>query len=72
MKKLLSASIPLSKKVIDTLKMPSYVEQLGTRERVSDDLKILLKAWLPKNNQKIVIFVDELDRCSEKGISEFF
>ena len=72
MKKLLSASIPLSKKVIDTLKMPSYVEQLGTRERVSDYLKILLKAWLPKNNQKIVIFVDELDRCSEKGISEFF
>lgn len=72
MKKLLSASIPLSKKVIDALKMPSYVEQLGTRERVSDDLKILLKAWLPKNNQKVVIFVDELDRCSEKGISEFF
>lgn len=72
MKMLLSASIPLSRKVIDTLKMPTYVEKLGTREKVSEDLKILLKAWMPKENQKVIIFVDELDRCSGKGISEFF
>lgn len=71
-KRFLSATIPLSKKVISGIQLPSYLEVLGTRESVSKELEILFKAWIPKDNQKIVIFVDELDRSSEKGISEFF
>lgn len=71
-KRFLSATIPLSKKVISGIQLPSYLEVLGTRESVSKELEILFKVWIPKDNQKIVIFVDELDRSSEKGISEFF
>lgn len=71
-RRLLSVTIPLSKKVLCGMQLPSYLEVLGTRESVSKELDILFKAWLPKDNQKIVIFVDELDRSSEQGISEFF
>ena len=71
-RKLLSISIPLSEKIIGRFKFPSYIDVLGTREEVASELDILFKAWCPNKNQKVVIFVDELDRCSEKGIREFF
>ena len=70
--KSISASIPLSQKILSKFSLPSYIETLGTREQISNELNILFEAWIPKSNQKIVIFVDELDRCSNKGISEFF
>ncbi|WP_455009508.1 P-loop NTPase fold protein [Oribacterium sinus] len=70
--KLLSISIPLSHRISDKIKLPSYIEILGTRERILKELDILFEAWIPKSNKKIIIFVDELDRCSSKGISEFF
>lgn len=71
-KKLLSISIPLSEKVIGSFELPSYVDVLGTREEIAGEMDILLKAWCHKKEEKIVVFVDELDRCSEKGIREFF
>lgn len=71
-KEALDISIPLSKKILSGFQFPSFVEILGTREKVTDELNTLFKAWLPKEEQKIVIFVDELDRCTEKGICEFF
>lgn len=71
-KKLLETSIPLSKKIVNTFRLPSYVEMLGTREQVKEELDVLFSAWLPKDNQKVAIFVDELDRCSDKGIVQFF
>lgn len=71
-KSMLSITIPLSKRIENEMKFPSYLEKLGTRESVTRDLNVLFKTWIPKENQKIVIFVDELDRCSDKGISEFF
>jgi len=68
----ISSSIPLSDKIIDKLKLPSYVDVLGKRAEISADLDILFDAWLKNENDKVVIFVDELDRCTEKGIVEFF
>lgn len=70
--KSISASIPLSQKILCKFNLPSYIKTLGTREQISNELNILFEAWIPNSNQKIVIFVDELDRCSNKGISEFF
>lgn len=70
--KLLSVSIPLSQRILGRIELPSYIETLGTREQINKELDILFKVWIPKPNQKIIIFVDELDRCSSKGISEFF
>ncbi|UOK62195.1 KAP family NTPase [Paenibacillus sp. OVF10] len=51
--------------------MPKYKLKLGVREEVKESLNDLLKVWL-KEDEKIVILVDELDRCSEKTIVEFF
>lgn len=70
--KLLSVSIPFSQRILGRIKLPSYIETLGAREQINKELDILFKVWIPKPNQKIIIFVDELDRCSSKGISEFF
>ena len=68
----ISSSIPLSNKIIGKMKLPSYTDTLGARAQISSDINILLSAWIPKSEERIIIFVDELDRCSEKGIVEFF
>lgn len=71
-RKALDLSIPLSKKILSGFKFPSYIEILGTREKITQELDLLFKVWMPRKEQKIVIFVDELDRCTEKGVCEFF
>ena len=68
----ISTSIPLSKKIIHTMKLPSYVEDLGRRESITEDINILFSSWFTTKTEKLVLFVDELDRCSQKGIVEFF
>ncbi len=75
-KVLLQTSVPLSNMIINSISLPNYIEKLGERECIKMDLQILLKAWL-KNyklgcNERIVLFIDDLDRCSEKGVIEFF
>ncbi|MDQ0194910.1 KAP family P-loop NTPase fold protein [Paenibacillus wynnii] len=62
---------PVSAKMIQHVLIPNYKAKLGTREEVKESLDDLLKVWI-KDNEKIVMFVDELDRCSEKTIVEFF
>jgi KAP family P-loop domain len=71
-KKISFATKPMSKKLIDHLKYPDYREALGTREKVKENLNDLIDIWLEERKEKIVITVDELDRCSEKTIVEFF
>ncbi|AZK47496.1 KAP family P-loop NTPase fold protein [Paenibacillus lentus] len=62
---------PLSVKLVNNMMFPNFRHKLGNREEVKESLDDLLKLWL-KKNEKIVIFSDELDRCSEKTIAEFF
>ncbi|MGG4171013.1 P-loop NTPase fold protein [Bacillus safensis] len=71
-KKIKSLTKPMSAKIISQFKYPKYRELLGTREKVKESLEVLIDVWTKKNNDKIVIMVDELDRCSEKTIVEFF
>jgi predicted KAP-like P-loop ATPase len=74
-KEMNEASIPLSQKINNNLALPKYMEKLGDREFVKRDLTILINAWLNRkkeSNKRIVLVVDELDRCSEKGVLEFF
>lgn len=71
-KKIKSLTKPMSVKIISQFKYPKYRELLGTREKVKESLEVLIDVWTKKNNDKIVIMVDELDRCSEKTIVEFF
>jgi len=42
---------------------------LGLQKEIQDELRILLKVWLPEfQNKKILLFVDDLDRCSEERL----
>ena len=68
----ISASIALSNKIVGETKLPNYVDKLGVRAEISSDLDILFDAWIGKKEGKVIIFVDELDRCTEKGVIEFF
>lgn len=72
LKKIKSFSIPLSDSFISELNYPNYKDLLGTREKVKENLDNLILSWTKKSESKIVILVDELDRCSEKTIVEFF
>lgn len=71
---------PLSEKVNKIFKLGDYNNYLGTRETIKEDFEDIVDVWLKKeiiNNKtvykdRIIILVDELDRCSEKNITEFF
>ncbi|MDQ0885017.1 hypothetical protein QFZ81_000105 [Paenibacillus sp. V4I9] len=72
-KKLKFLTKPLSEKATNHMLIPNYKRKLGTRENIKDDLKDLIDIWLKdKKEERLVLFVDELDRCSEKTIVEFF
>lgn len=74
-KALLQSAVPLSEKIVNNISLPNYVDKLGERENIKKDLSILVEAWLNRrknSNKRIVLIIDELDRCSEKGIIEFF
>lgn len=79
-KKQLEFIKPLSQKVDKFFNSIDYTKYLGTRETIKEDFKDITDVWLKKEKKsgkyiykdKIVILVDELDRCSEKTITEFF
>lgn len=59
------------------LNYPNYKQYLGTRERVREDLiifrdLIIKQIELKETEKNLIIFVDELDRCSDKTIINFF
>ncbi|MBS4207115.1 P-loop NTPase fold protein [Bacillus sp. FJAT-50079] len=72
LKRLKFLSKPISDRILNEVKYPNYKDLLGTREKVKDNLSILIKSWIKGRRDKIVVMVDELDRCSEKTIVEFF
>jgi|GEM_PF-4063734 len=49
----------------------SYSENLGLQAEIQKELIILLKLWIPDNRvgkEKILLFVDDMDRCPEERI----
>lgn len=44
---------------------PSFIEHLGLQAEIQKELRILLNTWLTKSLEKrILLFVDDIDRCS--------
>lgn len=54
------------------MEFPNFKQDLGLRENVRENLENLLDAWINNKNEKIIIMVDELDRCTDKAVYEFF
>ncbi|MGG0451677.1 P-loop NTPase fold protein [Priestia megaterium] len=72
LKKIKSSTKKMSEKIASQIKYPDYKDLLGTREKVKESLETLTNVWTRKKKDKIVVMVDELDRCSEKTIVQFF
>ncbi|MBW8326368.1 MAG: KAP family NTPase [Prolixibacteraceae bacterium] len=49
----------------------SFNQHLGVQAEIEKELVILLKTWIAeKNKERLILFVDDIDRCSEKKIIE--
>jgi hypothetical protein len=53
----------------DYLKIPDYSKKLGYIHAAVEDLKIIFKT-IPERYLPLIIFVDDLDRCSPKKVAE--
>ncbi|MCP5104253.1 MAG: hypothetical protein GY950_12775, partial [bacterium] len=62
---------PINKKLMEYIRMPDYKDQMGFQHEVMRDLSMVEK-YLRKQkpNCKTVIYIDDLDRCSEEKIME--
>ncbi|OSY87652.1 hypothetical protein WH52_09435 [Tenacibaculum holothuriorum] len=52
---------------------PSFNKLLGVQAEIQEELKYVLKSWIPKvedikNNKRLLLFVDDLDRCKEERL----
>lgn len=60
---------PLPLKVADYVKQPKYNEKIGFLQEVEDDFR-RIGQLLEKEKRQLVIFVDDLDRCSPGKVVE--
>lgn len=63
---------PLTAKINSYLKLPSYVDHLGTIPMLKRHLQTLCKLIIPpneENSHRLIVFVDDLDRCDPAAIS---
>ncbi|MFA0348250.1 P-loop NTPase fold protein [Vibrio sp. 10N.222.55.C6] len=48
---------------------PGYSDYLGMQAEIENEIEHLLKTWIPEgNNGKILLFVDDIDRCETSKI----
>ncbi|HKJ66432.1 MAG TPA: P-loop NTPase fold protein [bacterium] len=69
--RVLSVLHPVSRRVLEYIRLPDYRNQMGFQHRVLADLQFMynrLKRW--RHSPRVVIFIDDLDRCSEEKIME--
>lgn len=67
--RLLKVLQPVSARVLNYIELPSYREQMGYQHRVMDDLRFVYNRFRAPR-PKVVIYIDDLDRCSEEKIME--
>lgn len=68
---ILKVAKPMSERVLSYVSLPNYRDQMGFQHRVKDDLSFIfqfLKSRRP--NCKVIVYIDDLDRCSESKIME--
>ncbi|MDD1783414.1 KAP family NTPase [Enterovibrio sp. ZSDZ35] len=48
---------------------PGYSDYLGMQAEIENEIEHLLKTWIPKENDgKVILFVDDIDRCETSKI----
>jgi hypothetical protein len=67
----LEVAKPVSERVLNYVSLPNYRDQMGFQHRVMGDLDFIFKFFKNRRKQcKVVIYIDDLDRCSETKIME--
>ena len=70
---------PITERVLSYVAMPNYREQMGFQHRVKDDLQFVYTFLSNRLNTssfdravtfRLVVYIDDLDRCSENKIME--
>ncbi|GAB5470091.1 MAG: hypothetical protein Kilf2KO_31210 [Rhodospirillales bacterium] len=63
---------PVGQRVLEYAQLPDYRAQRGFQHKVLEDLQTVSQAHsrLTKSQPRIVIFIDDLDRCSDEKIME--
>jgi len=60
---------PVTEKVINLTSLPNYARHLESVHQITDDIKYLLKEYMKKTSvDRIVIFIDDIDRCRPESI----
>ena len=68
---LLKVAKPMSERVLSYVSLPSYRDQMGFQHRVKDDLSFIFKFLKSRRPDcKVIVYIDDLDRCSETKIME--
>jgi len=68
---ILKVAKPMSERVLSYVSLPNYRDQMGFQHRVKDDLGFILKYLKSRRPKcKVVVYIDDLDRCSESKIME--
>jgi len=49
----------------------TFQDKPGIQAEINKEIEILLKVWVPNEKEKkVILFVDDLDRCNEAGLIE--
>ncbi len=71
LKRLATVTQPVSVRIANFAKLPSYSQELGFQHVVIKDLEFLRDALLARHPlARVVVFIDDLDRCSEERIMD--
>jgi hypothetical protein len=68
---LLKIAKPMSERVLSYVTLPNYRDQMGFQHRVRSDLRFVHDFLTKRRKEcKVVVYIDDLDRCSEDKIME--
>ena len=63
--------IPVSARVLDYVRRPAYAERMGYQHLVLDDLRFVLdRLRAGRDRPRVVVFIDDLDRCADEKVME--
>jgi hypothetical protein len=62
---------PVSERLLDYVRQPDYREHMGYQHQVLRDIQFLMSRLGPDEDRpRVVVFIDDLDRCSDQKVLE--